>query len=100
MGVLSSSQPPSDGSIDGAEPRANEQTTADVISQRYDRALVPAARFLWTYPKGMYSHAELANLSEGLLMLGFSSEEVVTFLGGNFMPVFDAVWKPASANAQ
>jgi membrane dipeptidase len=45
------------------------------------------------------SNAELPNLTEGLLKLGFSPEDVVKFLGGNFMRVFDAVWKTEGANA-
>jgi membrane dipeptidase len=60
---------------------------------------IAAMRMKWTYPKGMQSNAELPNLTEGLLKLGFSSQEVVKFLGGNFMRVFDAVWKPEDANA-
>jgi len=36
----------------------------------------------------------------GLFGLGFNAEEVRKILGGNFMRVFDAVWKPApSADA-
>ena len=53
----------------------------------------------WTYPKGLQSNAELPNLTEGLLKLGFTSEDVVKFLGGNFMRVFDAVWKREDVNS-
>jgi membrane dipeptidase len=60
---------------------------------------IPATRMKWTYPKGMQSNAELPNLTEGLLKLGFSAQDVVKFLGGNFMRVFDAVWRPEGANA-
>jgi membrane dipeptidase len=59
---------------------------------------IPATRMKWTYPKGMRSNAELPNLTEGLLKLGFSRQDIVKFLGGNFMRVFDAVWKRAGAN--
>jgi membrane dipeptidase len=50
-------------------------------------------------PKRMQSNAEPPNLTEGLLKLGFSSQDVTKFLGGNFMRVFDAVWKPRGANS-
>ena len=43
-------------------------------------------------------HADLPNLTEGLLKLGFSSHDVVKFLGGNFMRVFETVWKRDGAN--
>jgi membrane dipeptidase len=59
---------------------------------------IPAMRMKWTYPKGMRSNAELPNLTDGLLKLGFSTQDVVKFLGGNFMRVFDAVWKPEDGN--
>jgi membrane dipeptidase len=59
---------------------------------------IPATRMKWTYPKGMRSNAELPHLTEGLLKLGFSRQDIVKFLGGNFMRVFDAVWKRAGAN--
>jgi membrane dipeptidase len=46
----------------------------------------------------MASNADLPNLTAALLKFGFSSDDVVKFLGGNFMRVFDQVWKPARAN--
>jgi membrane dipeptidase len=60
---------------------------------------IAALRMKWTYPKGLQSNAELPNLTEGLLKLGFTSEDVVKFLGGNFMRVFDAVWKLEGVNS-
>jgi membrane dipeptidase len=60
---------------------------------------IAALRMKWTYPKGLQSNAELPNLTEGLLKLGFTSEDVVKFLGGNFMRVFDAVWKREGVNS-
>jgi membrane dipeptidase len=49
--------------------------------------------------KGLQSNAELPNLTEGLLKLGFTSEDVVKFLGGNFMRVFNAVWEREGVNS-
>jgi membrane dipeptidase len=60
---------------------------------------IPALRMKWTYPKGIQSNAELPNLTEGLLKIGFSPEDVTKFLGGNLMRIFDAVWKPADGNS-
>jgi membrane dipeptidase len=57
---------------------------------------IPALSMKWTYPEGMRSNAELPNLTEALLKLGFGSQDVVKFLGGNFLRVFDAVWKPGA----
>ncbi|MGE0769511.1 MAG: dipeptidase [Hyphomicrobiaceae bacterium] len=59
---------------------------------------VPNTKRKWTYPKGIQSNAELPNLTEGLLKKGFTSDQVAKFLGGNFMRVFEQVWKPAGAN--
>lgn len=60
---------------------------------------IPATQIKWTYARGMWSNAELPHLTEGLRKLGFSTQDIVKFLGGNFMRVFDAVWKRAGANS-
>ena len=57
---------------------------------------IPALRMKWNYPEGMRSNAELPNLTEALLKLGFGAQDVLKFLGGNFLRVFDAVWKPGA----
>ena len=44
----------------------------------------------------LHMNVELPNIAEGLLKLGFSAEDVAKILGGNFMRVFEAVWKPNS----
>jgi membrane dipeptidase len=59
---------------------------------------IPVGRLEYAYPKGMASNADLPNLTRALLKQGFSSDDVVKFLGGNFMRLFDHVWKPAHAN--
>lgn len=43
----------------------------------------------------MASNAELPNLTEAMLKMGFSGEDIVKVLGGNFMRLFERVWKPA-----
>jgi membrane dipeptidase len=60
---------------------------------------IPKLRLNYSYPKGFRSNAELPNLTRGLLKLGFAESDVVNFLGGNLMRVFETVWKPAVSGA-
>jgi membrane dipeptidase len=87
----------------GIGPDLMENWDASVFTTVSERSStvngIAAMRMNWTYPKGMRSNAELPNLTAGLLKLGFSNEDVVKFLGGNFMRVFDAVWRPEGAAA-
>jgi membrane dipeptidase len=86
----------------GIGPDLMENWDASMFTTATERSStvngIPAMRMKWTYPKGMRSNAELPHLTEGLLKLGFSTQDIVKFLGGNFMRVFDAVWKHAGAN--
>jgi microsomal dipeptidase-like Zn-dependent dipeptidase len=59
---------------------------------------ISATRMKWTYTEGMRFKAELPNLTERLPKLGFSTQDIVKFLGCNLMRVFDVVWKPEGAN--
>jgi membrane dipeptidase len=87
----------------GIGPDLMENWDASLFTSATERSStvngIPALRMKWTYPKGMRSNAELPNLTEGLLKLGFSTQDVVKILGGNFMRLFDAVWKPDGANS-
>jgi membrane dipeptidase len=87
----------------GIGPDLMENWDASVFTTPTERSStvngIPAMRMKCTYPKGMRSNAELPNLTEGLLKLGFSAQDVGKFLGGNFMRVFDGVWKHAGANS-
>jgi membrane dipeptidase len=77
-----------------------DETVFTTVSERSSTVNgIAALRMKWTYPKGIQSNAELPNLTEGLLKLGFTSEDVVKFLGGNFVRVFDAVWKREGVNS-
>lgn len=58
---------------------------------------IPVGRIHHTYPEGMASNADLPNLTAALLRLGFSADDVIKFLGENFMRVFESVWKPFDA---
>jgi membrane dipeptidase len=86
----------------GIGPDLMENWDETVFTAATERAStvngIPATRMKWTYPKGIQSNAALPNLTEGLLRRGFSSSQVTKFLGGNFMRVFEAVWKPARSN--
>jgi membrane dipeptidase len=55
---------------------------------------VPKVELNFTYPEGIRSLAELPNITEGLLRLGFADSDVEKFLGGNWMRVFQQVWGP------
>ena len=46
----------------------------------------------WHYPLGMEDVTLLPNLTEQLLQRGFSTEDIMKILGGNFLRVFQAVW--------
>lgn len=61
---------------------------------------IPYIKVKFQYPKGMESNADLPNVTEGLLKLGFSEQEVRNFLGGNLMRLFERVWKPAASAAK
>jgi len=66
----------------------------DYVSER-TRTIngIPITQWKHGYPEGMKTNADLPRLTEGLFGLGFNAEEVRKILGGNFMRVFDAVWK-------
>jgi len=57
---------------------------------------VPKVNLNFTYPEGIRSLGDLPNITDALLRLGFAEEDIRKFLGGNWMRVFDAVWRPAS----
>src|SRR5690349_15467773 len=46
---------------------------------------IPAPRMEWTYPEGMRSNAELGNLTEALLKLGFGTQDVPQ-VSGRLLP--------------
>jgi membrane dipeptidase len=84
----------------GIGPDLMENWDETVFTGAIDRAStvngIPNSPRKWTYPKGIQSNAELPNLTEGLLKRGFNGSQVAKFLGGNFMRVFENVWKPAA----
>lgn len=53
---------------------------------------IPTGPLRYRYPEGMASNADLPNLTEALLKRGYSDEDLIKFLGGNLMRLFDAVW--------
>ncbi|MBV9860475.1 MAG: dipeptidase [Alphaproteobacteria bacterium] len=57
---------------------------------------VPTFELNFTYPDGMRSLADLPNVTDALLKLGFGEPDIAKFLGGNWMRVFEHVWKPSA----
>jgi len=54
---------------------------------------IPAVPTPYFYPEGI-----LPNLTEGLLKRGYRESDVVKFLRGDIMRIFDAVWTPGVKN--
>jgi membrane dipeptidase len=76
-----------------------DPTVFTAVSARSSRVNgIPVGKLDWQYPEGIRSNAELPNLTAGLLRMGFLEADVVKFLGGNWMRVFDSVWKAAPKN--
>lgn len=45
------------------------------------------------YPAGLDSHDKMANLTAGLVRRGYADDEIGKLLGGNWLRVFERVWK-------
>lgn len=60
---------------------------------------VPAPRLDFAYPSGMASNADLPNVTIGLERMGFAEDEIIGFLGGNLMRVFETVWAGEAGRA-
>jgi membrane dipeptidase len=88
------------GGVDciGIGPDLMENWDSKIFESVYERSStingLPVGKIKFEYPKGMSSNADLPNVTEGLLKLGFSNRDVEKFLGGNFLRLFGAVWKP------
>lgn len=54
---------------------------------------VPKIELKFTYPDGMQSIGDLPNLTEALIKRGFKDADIQKFLGGNWMRVFEQVWR-------
>ena len=44
------------------------------------------------WPVGLDSHSEMLNLTRGLVKRGYSDEDVVKILGGNWLRLFRETW--------
>ena len=49
-------------------------------------------------PKGLDTPAEFPNLAEALMKRGYSSTDIVKILGGNWMRIFEEVWRGLSTH--
>jgi membrane dipeptidase len=45
------------------------------------------------HPVGLQSIAEIGNVTKGLVARGYSDQEIQKIIGGNFLRVFEQVWK-------
>ena len=54
---------------------------------------VPKIELKFTYPDGMQSIGDLPNITEGLIKRGYKDADIQKFLGGNWMRVFEQVWR-------
>lgn len=88
----------------GIGPDVMENWDANIVNHVSERSTtingIPVTHWKHGYPKGMSTNAELPSLTEGLMKLGFRNEDIVKFLGGNFMRVFKAVWQPRDKSAK
>ncbi|HHY39284.1 MAG TPA: membrane dipeptidase [Clostridia bacterium] len=48
---------------------------------------------IYTWPRGFGGVHEFSNIADGLASRGYSDEEIKGILGGNFLRVFQTVWK-------
>ena len=82
----------------GVGPDVMENWDPNIVNYMSERSStingIPAMHWKHGYPKGMSTNADLPSLTERMLKLGFTSEDLAKFLGGNFMRVFKKVWKP------
>jgi membrane dipeptidase len=91
------------GGVDciGIGPDVMENWDPNIVDHVSERSStihgIPVMHWKHGYPKGMSSNAHIPAVTEGLLRMGFSSEDVVKFLGGNFMRVFAKVWGSGEA---
>ena len=44
------------------------------------------------FPQGLERHSDALNITRGLLARGYSDQEILKILGGNFLRVFEKVW--------
>ena len=90
------------GGVDcvGIGPDLMEDWEPSIVENAYERTRtingLAYGRIKFQYPEGMSSNAQLPNVTEGLLKLGFRSEDVCKILGGNILRLFETVWKPPS----
>ena len=45
------------------------------------------------FPDGLDSHSKMRNLTAGLVDLGYSDEDITKILGGNWLRLFESVWR-------
>jgi len=67
-----------------------EEDADDYVYYGYDERYVPMPP--WKFPIGISGHAEAGNVAVALRARGFSADDVMNVLGGNFLRVFGQIW--------
>jgi membrane dipeptidase len=67
----------------------SEETAEDYAYFRYDPAVYPQPP--WTYPAGISGFHETPNITRHLVARGYSDQDILNILGGNFLRVFQRV---------
>jgi membrane dipeptidase len=67
----------------------SEETQEDYLYFRYDPAVYPQPP--WTYPSGISGFQETPNITHHLVARGYSDQDILNILGGNFLRVFRRV---------
>ncbi|MCK5553844.1 MAG: membrane dipeptidase, partial [Deltaproteobacteria bacterium] len=75
----------------GIGPDLLENWPVDLLRQIW--AGTPVADMEFVYPNDFDSLAKFPNLTRGLVARGYSDEEIRKILGGNFLRIFQEVWK-------
>jgi membrane dipeptidase len=79
----------------GIGPDLLENWPVDLLRQIW--AGTPVADMEFIYPNDFDSLAKFPNLTRGLVARGYSDEEIRKILGGNFLRIFQEVWKGSEA---
>jgi membrane dipeptidase len=67
----------------------SEETAEDYVYFRYDPRVYPQPP--WTYPAGISGFRETPNITRHLVARGYSDQDILNILGGNFLRLFRRV---------
>jgi membrane dipeptidase len=67
------------------------------VSGEYGRLITPDIRSPKRSLNGFSDYAEIVNVAERLLARGYRDDDVHAILGGNYLRIFDQVWRQGSS---